>query len=117
VCEGRFIPFRLVVRLDGREILDEVVQPPGARGDRPLSVHREVPVAPGRHRVSVRWGPVEETGAGRTLDLEADLALESRDVSLITYDPNNRSLVARGRGVADLGITGIPSAPLKEPNR
>lgn len=111
VCEGRLVPYRLHVMLDGEEVIEEMVRAAGAREDRPLYVLRDLPVEPGHHAIIVRWEPagfpVEEDGEahrtpeaeeerGNALFLTAEVRLEPRDISLITYDPNDRRLVVRG---------------------
>lgn len=105
VCEGRLVPYELVVELDGEPVIREVVTPAGARGDRPLYVHRELGLAPGSRRLSVRFlrestaNPAApgEDGAPTPARLELDRAVELRagEVLLVTYDPDQRSLVAR----------------------
>jgi hypothetical protein len=104
ICEGRMLPFRLRVTLDGRVVLEETVMPAGARGDRPLFVLREIAVPPGEHRLRVEWS-AEGGGEGGHLDLEATLRLASREISLVTYDVDRRSLVLRGHGHP------LPAAP------
>ncbi|MBI2535483.1 MAG: hypothetical protein HYW06_00585, partial [Gemmatimonadetes bacterium] len=49
VCQGRTVPYRLVVVLDGRSVVNEAVYPSGARADRPLYVYHEFAVRPGWH--------------------------------------------------------------------
>jgi hypothetical protein len=109
ICEGRMLPRRLVVRLDGEVVLEETVEAPGARGDRPLSVFRELPLPPGDHALEVSWATVGDVpprgdGARRSpvpprMDVSAALRLEPRDVALVTFDPDRRTLVAVGRGI------------------
>jgi hypothetical protein len=126
ICEGRVLPYRLRVLINGRVIYDEMVRPSGAREDRPLYVYRELPVRPGDYGVEISWEredvavfadsrpptPVGEPGesrAGRArsgptatperLRLSARLALEPGDIALLTYDVDRQRLVARGRGV------------------
>jgi hypothetical protein len=113
VCEGRLVPYRLQVALDGRTVIDEVVRAAGAREDRPLYVFRELPVPAGEHRLEVVWEQAEEGAAAPTaragatgappprLTLHARVRLAPRDISLITYDLDERVLVARGRGLVE----------------
>jgi hypothetical protein len=105
ICEERIVPYRLTVRLDGREILDREVRPRGARADRPLSVFHEVPAAVGEHRVQVRFQPAAEWGPGGQdhpdlprLELDTALVLGIRDVGLITYDRDRATLRLRTPG-------------------
>jgi hypothetical protein len=133
VCERRMLPYRLLVRIDGATVYDDVVRPAGAREDRPLYVFRELPVGPGEYRVDVLWeqdrpsppaaepaaDPADPAGGGRQhvspgsgaprpvperLELAATLRLEPGDVALITYDVDRHVLVARGRGTVAGGM-------------
>jgi hypothetical protein len=110
VCEGRLLPYRLHVELDGAPVLDRLVHGAGARQDRPLSVFHELRVPPGVHDVRVRWLPeLQDSGApGAAIDAADDappalelattLTLDPRDVALITYDGSLRRLVVRRSG-------------------
>ena len=110
VCEGRMLPYRLRVTLDDRTIIDEIVQPAGARGDRPLYVFRELAIPSGERVLTALWEreAADRVGNGATpasLGIRAVLSLEPRDVALITYDLDQRALVALGRGVVDFEST------------
>lgn len=97
VCEGRVLPYTLRLELDGRLAVRETIEPSGARGDRPLFVHRELPVEPGTYRLDVafeRTGPARPDSVSR-LDLSTTVALDAGDVVLVTYDPDRRALVVR----------------------
>jgi hypothetical protein len=69
ICEGRLLPFRLVVAVDGETVLERTVHPAGARADRPTYVFEEIPLEPGAHRLRVDFtverpadAPVSEAG-------------------------------------------------------
>jgi len=121
VCEGRVLPYRLHVLINGRVVYDELVRPSGAREDRPLYVYRDLPVRAGDYSVEIAWeredvavaepptsqpsgasadrarsGP---TATPESLRLATRLALERGDIALLTYDVDRQRLVARGRGV------------------
>jgi hypothetical protein len=119
VCEGRLVPYRLSVRLDGREVIEETVRGAGAREDRPLYVFREVAVPPGSYHLEVSWegdrpadGPARleasadyRAGEGvGDLAIDASLRLEAGDVALITYDVDRRELIAVGRGIVSTTV-------------
>jgi hypothetical protein len=104
VCEGRILPYRLRLFLDGAPVIDDTVHAPGLRQDRPLAVSREVLVPAGAYRVRVEWegigGSPEEQVAvrdQRTLSLEETVRLGDRQIALVTYDPDARRLVVRTR--------------------
>lgn len=94
-CEGRATTYRLRVTVDGEERSDELVRPAGARGDRPIYVFRDVPVAPGSHTVVVAFVPVDSAATSAPLELDATVEVEPREIVLITFDPEVQGLVVR----------------------
>lgn len=101
-CEGRVLPYRLQVSIDGARAVDELVQAAGARRDRPLYVYRELPLQPGTHAIAVVFaregaippGKREESDATPArLALDTTVALLARRVLLVTYDDDARRLV------------------------
>ena len=104
VCEGRVLPYVLRVSVDGRTLVDDTVHAVGARGDRPLYVFRELPLAPGAHRVSIRFdradadsapAPDSSRAAPARLALDQAARLDAGEVLLVTYDDDRRALVPR----------------------
>jgi hypothetical protein len=109
VCEGRVLPYRLIVTVDGQLVVDDSVHAAGARADRPLYVSRDVPVTPGTRRLAVRFErslvpAVDSTPASEVappaLVFESAITLASKEVALLSYDPASRRLVLRGYGEA-----------------
>lgn len=103
-CEGRILPYRLQLRVDGARVLDELVEAAGARHDRPLYVYHERPLQPGTHAIAVAFtregatppGAREEAeGTPGVLTLDTTVALLPRRVLLVTYDDDARRLVLR----------------------
>ena len=103
-CEGRILPYRLRLRVDGAVVLDELVQAAGARRDRPLYVYHELPVQPGAHAIAdafTREGAIppgereEDEGTPARLALDTTVALQPRRVLLVTYNDDARRLVLR----------------------
>lgn len=94
-CQPSLTPHRLEVEVDGEELLAEWVRPSGVRGDRPLYVLEEIPVAAGVHRVVVRFRPAAE-GKGELLSFRGSLLFGPRSVVLLTYDPGERRLLVAG---------------------
>lgn len=95
ICERRLSAFRLLVELDGTLRIDERIAPEGAQGDRPAYVLYELRVAPGSHRISVRFAPEAETAAPLALDTQLDLS--TREVVLVTHAPGSTQLELRRR--------------------
>lgn len=61
-CIGEIAPYLLRAEVDGVELVHDTVAPGGVRGDRPVSIFRELPVTPGRHRLAVRFDAVLPEG-------------------------------------------------------
>lgn len=112
-CDGRILPYRLLVSIDDSTVVDRVVRPAGAREDRPLYVFHEQTVLPGEREVTVRF-ELEREAEPRTasdttrastaddtpsvLELNVRLALGPKEVALVTYDGEQRQLVVKGYG-------------------
>jgi hypothetical protein len=92
VCEGTSARYRLRVSRDGAPVLDEVVRGSGLRHDRPLYLLRDLPTAPGRHEIVVRFERIDSLTP--TVAAAADGG-EPADESLIAGLPD------RGRREAD----------------
>ena len=98
VCEQRAGAYRLVVRIDTLPPDTTRVQRGGAKGDRPLFVLREVPLASGPHRLHIQFEPEDSAGRDpvmRPLALDTVLQLEPGAVALVTLDPEGRTMVVR----------------------
>lgn len=98
-CIGQIADYELSVRLSGSEVLLDTLEPGGARGDRPIYVLADLPVAAGPHDVAVRFsalvseayageGPTEFTWTGI-------VEPGSGDIVLITLDESGTALVNR----------------------
>lgn len=101
VCTGAPATYRLQVQLDQETIVDEVVHGGGLRGDRPIYVLREAPVAPGERVVSVRLtrqeaGPPAPADAlPDTVAFERRVQMVPHGVTLISYDEGTRTMDIR----------------------
>lgn len=103
VYEGRVLPYRLAVAIDGESRVAELVRGAAARADRPLYVFRELSVSPGTHSLAISFTREGELPARAAepvtperLELSAGLELRSKEVVLVTYDPEDRRLVLKG---------------------
>lgn len=104
VCEGRVLPYRLTVDLDGAATVNQLIHGAGAREDRPLYVFQDLVVTPGSHRIAVtftREGVERADTAGALatparLTLDTTVTLGSRRVLLVTYNEEREQLVVRG---------------------
>ncbi|MBX7143796.1 MAG: cytochrome b N-terminal domain-containing protein [Oligoflexia bacterium] len=91
ICESRFLEYRLIARINGETKIDSVAKHSGARGDRPISIHEEVQLAPGLYKLEVELVPLnEEFKAAETLSLSSELNIERGAISLVTQRDNAR---------------------------
>jgi hypothetical protein len=105
ICEGRAATYRLEVRVDDALVVEQEVHGGGLRRDRRLYVFHELAVPPGESRIDVRFTRLEEQDSRSEpsfraefvpprLVLEQHVQLDPREVVLVTYDADRRSLVA-----------------------
>jgi hypothetical protein len=100
-CIGGIAPYVLDVTLDGTVLAPDTVRAHGARSDRPIFVLRDMPVAPGRHDVVVRFWAVIPKGVEPPpegivqLSWSGALTLGEQDVALVTLDETARALEVR----------------------
>lgn len=96
VCERRLLPYELSVQVDGRRLALDTIRAGGARADRPLSLYRESPLAPGRHAIVVRFTPIV-TAPGvavpPTLVLDTSVSVAAHRVVLVTLDDGGTRLL------------------------
>lgn len=105
VCEGRLVPYVLSMAVDGEAVLSDTLHGAGAREDRPIYVHREMRVPPGTHRLFVSFERAAEGSSENEVPeavspiraLETRIDLGSREVLVVTYDPERRVLELVGR--------------------
>jgi hypothetical protein len=113
VCEGVTARYRLTATHAGRVLADRIVSAGGLRQDRRLYVLEDLPVAAGEALVEVQFTRIEAAPAatapapdrlgqnrrGQTVPARLTFAacrtIEAHTVLLITYDPEQRVLVAR----------------------
>jgi len=96
-CVGGLPPYRLRLWIDGEKALDEVVRAGGVRGDRPLTVYDEIPLAPGLRHIRMEFvpdGPTPPDGAV-TLEVEGSLEIEAGQVVLAVRRQDTGALVLR----------------------
>jgi hypothetical protein len=99
ICERRLPTFRLRVAIDGADVLDESIVPAGAAGDRAAVVLRELPVAPGAHRLEIEFAaeneapPADAASLVRPKRLATDVTLAPGEILLVMEDPATRELI------------------------
>lgn len=93
-CLGELPPYRVRLRIDGELVVDEEVRGGGLRGDRPLTVHRELRLDPGLREVQAEF--FREDG-----DLEA-VELSVRDT--VPVEPGRVLLLVRRQDTGVLEI-------------
>ena len=103
ICERAMRPFDLRIEVDDSVVVDAVVRAPGAQGDRPISVLRDVPTFAGPHRVRVAFGPTasapSDAQTERPVRLDRTVDLGAGDIAVITLDESGRAFrVLTGAG-------------------
>jgi hypothetical protein len=90
ICEITTVDYRLRVAVDSRPLVDRVVVHRGVRRNRPLVVDELRRVAPGVHRVEVRFEPAANAvdGAGELprAVYEAEVDFAAGRIRLLTLD-------------------------------
>ena len=105
ICEGKAATYRLEVRMDEALVVEQEVHGGGLRRDRRLYVFRELAVRPGANRIDVRFTRIETPDPRSTprthgefvpprLALEQHVQLDPRQIVLVTYDADQRRLIA-----------------------
>jgi hypothetical protein len=121
-CEGAAAEYRLTVTRNGLAVVDRLVRGGGLRHDRRLYVLEEIPMLPGEVTIDVRFdrlgtdaGGASGVGAARAagpaeravpqgesvppqLALTERLSVREREVVLVTYSAERRSLVVVREG-------------------
>ena len=100
VCETAAVVYRLDIETDDAPARSLRIRPAGARGDRPLFVFHQVPLAAGTHDVRVRFQR-EGGDADDTLDYEGRVRVEAGEILLVTIDEATGRLVLRRPGPPD----------------
>ena len=67
ICEGTTASYRLEVRREGSDIVDQIVRGGGLRHDRSLYVFRDIPLPPGETDISVRFVRIDPTTTSMSL--------------------------------------------------
>lgn len=94
-CQRQLQPYLLEVFLDDVLARHDSVAARGARSDRPLSIFLELPVTPGRHALRVAFAPyAADTTIQRSFSLDTVVALDTRQVLLVTMDERGTRLTA-----------------------
>jgi ferredoxin/coenzyme F420-reducing hydrogenase delta subunit len=83
-CVSEALAYDLRALVDGAVVVARKVRPRGLRGDRPLTVEEDLPVAPGIHRVTVTFAPERPGRGGKPFAFERSIRFERGRVVLIT---------------------------------
>lgn len=75
----------LTVAIDGRVVLSRRYRPTGLRRDGPIYLYEELPVAPGRHRVSVRLADEGGLAGPRQWVFERELEFPAGRAPLLEF--------------------------------
>lgn len=92
-CRYTMLSYRLMLKVDGKPTVEEIVKPGGFRHDRPLYVTHDLKLPPGRHRVELSFEPEKDVPARKfSLDTEVNIA-EGRIALVYMASEQDRLLV------------------------
>lgn len=100
ICDGALASFRLTVSIDSLPVAARTLRAPGTRHDRPTTVYEEFAVAPGRHRLEIRFVSEPPEGVPSSLPplvLARDVDVAAREIVLITRTEDAELRVEPGR--------------------
>ena len=106
VCDSVPVTYRLRVSVDGRELIDELVEPGGMRRDRPHNVDREFIFDPGDANLEVRFTP--EMPADPSPEVDRALAdLPTYELAReVHFEADRITLVYLNDSTGSLGVEG-----------
>lgn len=94
ICESKFLEYKLQAFIDGALKVDKVVSHSGARGDRPISVHEDLPLTPGSYSLRVELTPLaDQFKSTHSLSIAAPLTIKRGEISLITQKDNSHLML------------------------
>lgn len=85
ICERILLSYLLNINIDGQEIMQKKISPPGARGDRPLIVNEEMTLPTTTHNIQLSFQPIE-SDTGKRMYLNQDVKFTPSRVVLITLE-------------------------------
>jgi len=94
VCGRERLSLWLEVRLDGRLLLSESLPPAGLSKDGPARVYHRMPVAPGRHRLSLKMRDSART-EGYDYELDTEVELEALQNLVVDFRPESGGFILR----------------------
>ena len=99
VCVGHLVSYRLSVQVDGAAPDTVTFAPAGAKGDRPLLVLHDVPLAPGPHMITVDFTPLQHIEGSKHKPLHFETRLTARrgriELITLTRDASQLMLMAQ----------------------
>jgi hypothetical protein len=72
VCVGHLESYRMTLRIDDAQPVVKTFLPAGAKGDRPIFVMFDQPLAPGEHVIGIEFTPIQEGKSGHDDDDDDD---------------------------------------------
>jgi hypothetical protein len=94
-CLGELPSYRLRLRIDGEVVVDQEVRGGGFRGDRPLTVYRELRVDPGRREIQARFHREDGDPEAVELSVQDSVAVEAGRILLLVRRQDTGALELR----------------------
>lgn len=95
IAESISVPYRLVVGIDGTARLDEIIQPGGVKGDRPMYVLKNLELSPGNYDVSIQFYPAEDFPNAIVYKMNRQVQLDAGQIRLVDLEAGQAELILR----------------------
>jgi hypothetical protein len=94
VCGRERLPLRLEINLDGELLFRESLPPAGLSKDGPARVYHRIPVAPGRHRLSLKMRDSART-EGYDYEFDKEVELDALQNLVVDFRPESGGFILR----------------------
>jgi|JYMV01.1.fsa_nt_gi hypothetical protein len=95
IAESTPVPYRLIVTINGNSRIDEIVQPGGVKGDRPMYVLKSLELKPGRYEVDILFHPAEDFPDAKVYRMNRQVELDLGQIRLIDLDSGRGELILK----------------------
>lgn len=95
IAESTPVPYLLVVKIDGHSRIDEVVQPGGVKGDRPMYVLKNLELEPGSYEVDIQFYPAEDFSEAKVYRMNRRIELDVGQIRLVDLESDRGELTLK----------------------
>lgn len=96
LCTFRAISYQLKLKIDGNELLNQVVHPGGFKQDKPIYVSHELKLSAETHDIEFSFEPIDSKSSSLvSLNLNEKIDFKSNEVVLLYYSPNEKQALVK----------------------